>query len=188
MRMTIARSLADFVDIQAFATSSKFAIRTMGKNCGGLGVHQEIRNPWRDEDERELNELETNQLLSKNRRRLVKEFRERCIIKVLVELSGHEDAFDIDKFLTYWKRRKAFTPNQLDLLFWRFDKYGIDCERSYFTVSIRRPREKMQLLHLPCWKLHRLWPALSASQRDLLRDRRPYLFEYEEFDDDVKSF
>lgn len=139
----------------------------------------------RNEDERELTELDTSQLLSTNRRRLVNEIRDRCVIKSLVELSAHDDEFDIDNFVTYWKGRGAFTPNQLALLFWRFGKYGIECERSYFKVSIRRRREKMQLLQMLAWKLDTILPALSASQRDLLRDCRPDLFECECSDDDV---
>jgi len=62
-------------------------------------------------------------------------------------------------------QRGAFTPKQLGVLLWRLDKHGIPYKKSYLKMVIRRDREKAQLLSMADWKIRKLWPCMSESQR-----------------------
>ncbi len=103
--------------------------------------------------------------VSKDRRHLVTEARKKRQINSLVRLAGIDKDFEISAFIDYVQDRGAFTPNQLSLLFWRFEKNRISYNSLDFKVVIRRDREKNQLRIMPKWKLRQILPSLSVSQR-----------------------
>lgn len=112
-----------------------------------------------------LSVLDARKKVSKDRSRLITEAKEKSILNTLVTLAAKDHEFNIESFIEYFKERKAFTPNQLALLIWRLEKARIDFKRSHFKITIKRNREKEQLLKLEEWKLKRIWDCLSNSQR-----------------------
>ena len=100
-----------------------------------------------------------------DRRRMEQEARDRSVLNSLVELAAVDDEFDLEDFIVYYQRRGVFTPNQVALLQWRFQRCGVSHEPACFKVSLRRHREQEQLRRMPPWKVKRLWPYLSAEQR-----------------------
>lgn len=126
-------------------------------NKFGIAATDDVGNILgRDDSRRRVN---------KDRRHLVTEARNKRQINSLVRLSGVEDNFNINSFISYVQDRGAFTPDQLSLLFWRFKNKNITYNPLDFKLTIRRNREKEQLKKMLEWKLCQLWPALSASQK-----------------------
>ncbi len=103
--------------------------------------------------------------VEKDRRALIAEARRRRVINTLVRLAGLDQDFKITSFIDYFQERDAFTPNQLATLLWQLDKHRVQYNPSDFSMTIRRGREKEQLLEMPEFKLKSLWRCMSASQR-----------------------
>jgi hypothetical protein len=121
-----------------------------------------------DEDGRALDADGTRKKVDRDRRTLIEEARKRRVVNALVALQHVDAEFDIKSFLDYLQTRGAFTPSQLSILLWRFDRHRISYDVRDFSLTIRRNREKAQLLAMEDWKLARLVPALSATQRTYL--------------------
>lgn len=115
---------------------------------------------------------DANLKVDADRRDLVRQARTRSVLNSLVALACADDAFDLEDFIAYYDRREAFTPKQMALLQWRFEVRCVAHEPQHFRVSLRRGREQAQLLEMPSWKVRKLWPYLSASQRASL-ERQP---------------
>jgi hypothetical protein len=118
-----------------------------------------------DEEGRELDVEASKRRLGRDRARLVDNARKRRIAAALVALGGKDSDFKIESFIDYLQSRGAFTPKQLALVFWRLDHHQIPYRANDYKLTIRRNREKAQLIELPDWQLQRLWPALTPSQR-----------------------
>lgn len=108
---------------------------------------------------------EAKKRVSSDRNKLVTAAKEKSIINSLIELAIVDIEFNIDNFIKYFKERKAFTPNQLVVILWRLDKAKIYFNKSHFKLTIRRDREKDQLLKLEEFKLKSIWPCMSNSQK-----------------------
>ena len=78
--------------------------------------------------------------VSADRRRMEQEARDRSVLNSLVELAATDDKFDLEDFIVYYQRRGAFTPSQMALLVWRFQRYGVEHRPAHFKV---RPRSWM---------------------------------------------
>ncbi len=100
-----------------------------------------------------------------DRRRMEQEARDRSVLNSLVELAATDDEFELESFIIYYRLRGAFTPNQMALLQWRFQRRGVAHEPACFKVSLCRHREQEQLRRMPEWKVRRLRPYLSVQQR-----------------------
>lgn len=121
-----------------------------------------------DEEGRTLDAAESRHRVGRDRRKLIDDARKRRVINALVVLSNADDEFRISDFIEYLQDRGAFTPKQLILLLWRFDKYRIPHDVKDFKITIRRNREKAQLREMQKWQIDRIWPCLSASQREFV--------------------
>lgn len=121
---------------------------------------------------RKLSFVDAKKKVTKDRGRLVTEAKERSVLNTLVALASEDDEFNIGSFIEYFKERKAFTPNQLALLVWRLERANIQFKKSHFKLTIRRNREKEQLLKLEDWKLKRIWDCLSNSQKQFVLDNK----------------
>ena len=119
-----------------------------------------------------LSTKETKKVVSKDRRKLITNAKERRMIQALIELKKKEEDFNIDSFISYYKDRGAFTPKQLSVLFWRFDKYDIERCPADFKLTIKRNREKEQLLALKDFQIQAILPCLSPTQRSYLERNR----------------
>jgi hypothetical protein len=100
-----------------------------------------------------------------DRRTMEQQARTRSVLNSLVRLAVVDSEFELESFIAYYRRREAFTPAQMALLQWRFSKHAVEHRPADFKVSLRRGREQSQLLAMPDWKVKRLWPYLSAQQR-----------------------
>ncbi|KGA84644.1 hypothetical protein KQ41_02370 [Lysinibacillus fusiformis] len=112
-----------------------------------------------------LSSNEAKKKVNRDRRKLVTEAKEKHVIHSLIRLKAIEEEFEIDSFIDYYKKRRAFTPNQLSTLIWRLDKAKVEYNKSNFKVIITKDREKEQLLKMEEWKLKKIWLCLSPSQR-----------------------
>lgn len=112
-----------------------------------------------------LNSEASRRRVNRDRRQLISEARSRRQIATLVELSKLEQDFDINSFIGYVQDRKAFTASQLSLLFWRLSEHNILYNPRDFKIVMRRDREKAQLVSMQDFKLRKLWPAMSPTQR-----------------------
>jgi hypothetical protein len=121
-----------------------------------------------DEEGRTLDAAATRKKVEKDRRRLIEDARKRRVVSALVALAHADKEFDILSFVDYLQLRGAFTPKQLSILFWRLDKHRIRYDARDFKLTIRRDREKAQLVELADWQLRRFTPRLSESQRSYL--------------------
>ncbi|MEM9357947.1 MAG: hypothetical protein AAGB04_17220 [Pseudomonadota bacterium] len=120
-------------------------------------------------DGRNLSQTDTKKLVSRDRRQLIQDARTKRVIGCLVDLAAKDDEFnDIDRSIDYYRERGAFSPNHLAFLIWRLDKNNVPYKASDMKMTIRRSREKEQLLSMPDWKLQKLLPCMSKSQRDFV--------------------
>jgi len=117
------------------------------------------------EDGAILSAERTARKVRRDRASLVTEGKKRSVIQSLVHLAAKDKQFDIESFIAYLQDCGAFTPKQLALVVWRLDVHKIPHNKAYFKMTIRRAREKRQLLGMPDWKVRQLWPCMSASQR-----------------------
>lgn len=118
-----------------------------------------------DQRGRILSTEESKKKVERDRQYLVTEAKKKKVINVLVSLSAKEQGFDINSFISYVQDRGSFTPNQLSFLLWRLEAQAIEYSPSDFKLTIRRNREKDQLLEMEDWKVQKLWKAMSTSQR-----------------------
>lgn len=121
-----------------------------------------------DKSGKKLSFDEAKKKVTKDKSRLVTEAKEKSVLNTLVVLAGIDHNFNILNFIEYFKERKAFTPNQLALLIWRLERANIDFKKSHFKLTIKRNREKEQLLQFEDWKLNRIWSCLSNSQKEFV--------------------
>ncbi len=121
-----------------------------------------------DEEGRTLDAAGTRKKVERDRRKLIEEARKRRVIKALVALAHADTEFEIGSFIDYLQKRGSFTPKQLVTIFWRLERFGIDHDPRDYKFTIRRDREKGQLLALQDWQLQRLSPCFSDSQRTYL--------------------
>jgi hypothetical protein len=125
-----------------------------------------------DERGRVLSTEESKRKVQRDRQYLITEAKKKKVINVLVALSTKEQDFDIDSFISYVQDRGSFTPNQLSFLFWQLDAQAIEYSPSDFKLTIRKNREKDQLLEMADWKVKKLLKAMSTSQRQWYESNR----------------
>lgn len=128
--------------------------------------------PVIDQSGKKMSFEEAKKKVMNDRNRLVTEAKEKSVLNTLVALAAKDHEFDIENFIDYFKERKAFTPNQLNVLIWRLERARIDFKKSHFKLTIKRNREKEQLLKLEDWKLKRIWDCLSSNQKQFVLDRK----------------
>lgn len=125
-----------------------------------------------DEEGRALDAAATRKKVARDRRRLVDDARKKRVVSSLVALAHVDTEFDIASFVNYLQTREAFTPKQVATLFWRLDKHRIKYNPRDYKLTIRRNREKAQLVELPDWQFNRVLPCLSPSQREFVDKKR----------------
>jgi hypothetical protein len=128
--------------------------------------------PAVDDSGKILSPKETEKVVSKGRRKLITDAKERRMIQALLELKKKEERFDVDSFITYFKDRGAFTPKQLALLTWRLDENDVPWNPTDFKITIKRKREKKQLLGLENYQIQAILPCLSPPQKKFLIDNK----------------
>ncbi len=125
-----------------------------------------------DADGNALSTDEAKQKVDRDRRKLVTDAQVKSLLNSLVELSRKDEDFDIESFIADYQERGAFTPRQLALLFWRLKKYEVPFKKVYFKIYIRKAKDKEALLALKDFQLRDIWPALSPTQQQFVRDSK----------------
>ncbi len=113
----------------------------------------------------ELDEKESKKKVSTDRSRLIREGEKRAVKKLLHDLQDLDDQFHISNFIKYYEERGAFTPKQLATIVWRVSENKLHGRGHGLKMTIRRQREKDQLLEMQGWRVDRLWPYMSSSQK-----------------------
>ncbi|ULJ64396.1 hypothetical protein [Wielerella bovis] len=118
-----------------------------------------------DEKGHILNHQQSKSKVNRDKNSLIKKSKEKLLINKLVELAQKDNEFNIQSFIDYYQSRKAFTPKQLFLLIWRFDKTGISYKPSMFTMTMRRHSEQAQLQQMDTWKIEKILPCMKSHQK-----------------------
>lgn len=119
-----------------------------------------------DDQGKVLDQKETTKKVHKDRRQLISDARTKRVINSLVELAQKDTKFDgIDSSIEYFQERGAFSPKHLLFLLWRMKESGVSFNKSDFKMTIKRNREKDQLLDMKDWEVRKILPAMSASQQ-----------------------
>ncbi len=119
-----------------------------------------------------LSSEETKKVVAKDRQKLITDAKQRRMIKTLVELKKRQEDFDVDSFVGYFRERGAFTPKQLALVIWRLQHHKIPYHPTDFKLTIKRGREKEQLLGLRDFQIAAIMPCLSSAQKKFLADNQ----------------
>lgn len=121
-----------------------------------------------DSDGNVLDQEDTRKKIDKDRRTLVFEARTKRVIRNLVELSQKDNDFDdIDSSIEYLQERGAFSPKHLLFLLWRLEKNNIKINKKDYKMTIKRNREKDQLLYeMKDWQIKKIWAVMSPSQKE----------------------
>lgn len=112
--------------------------------------------------------------IGKDRNRLIAEGKKIDVINTLILLKKNDldGNFDMDKMIKYYQSRGAFTPKQMSSILWRSEKCKIQLNPTSFKVIITRKREQEQLLYMEEWKVKKILPVLSASQKKWVESKR----------------
>lgn len=112
-----------------------------------------------------LGERASREKVDRDRSKLIQDAKQRRVVNALVELSMEDEEFEIESFIEYYRKRGAFTPNQLKTMIWRLIQHGIDFRPSDFKMTLKRQREQDQLRRMENWQVAKLWPCMSSAQR-----------------------
>jgi hypothetical protein len=74
----------------------------------------------------------------------------------------------LDSALAYYAANKKLSPKFAYVVFWRLQVHRIDHSPSFFKIATRRDQHRWDLWGMPSDRVRLLWPALSASQRELV--------------------
>lgn len=99
--------------------------------------------------------------------KLTKKMQLESCIKALESLAAAENNDILKSALEFYKLNKYLTPKFAFVVFWRLDENDIDYRPSFFKVSLRRQKYKDDLSEMPTSRVHKIWKALSPSQREL---------------------
>jgi hypothetical protein len=119
-----------------------------------------------DDEGNVLDQVSTTKKVHQDRRKLISNARTKRVITSLVDLSQKDKEFDdINNSIEYFQERGAFSPRHLLFLLWRMKKSGVSFNKTDFKMTIRRNREKDQLLAMKDWEVRKIKPAMSAAQQ-----------------------
>lgn len=141
----------------------------IGSECinnfnGGISVF--------DESGKKLDRSLAKKKVAHDLRKMIIDAKTKNVLNVLVKLNRTDKEFDMKKTVNYFKKRDAFSPKHLSLIFWRLDKNKISYNKSNFKVSIKKKEEKNQLLAMEKWKVDKIYDCLSSSQKEFLKNRK----------------
>ena len=120
------------------------------------------------DDGRVLNKDEIRNKVKRTRSDISKQNRINHVLVTLRNLVKKEnDLQDMFKnFIDYYMDNGYFTPKQLVALQWKLSEHKIKHNKKYFTMSIRKNLYKQQLEDMENWKIRKLVPYMSKSQKE----------------------
>lgn len=88
-------------------------------------------------------------------------------INALKRLASSESNDILSNALEFYLKNKYLTPKFAFVVFWRLSSNEIDHSPSFFKVSLKKDKYKRDLREMSQDRVHRIWPALSSSQKKL---------------------
>lgn len=125
-----------------------------------------------DEYGKLLDHAEAKRKVNRDKNKLIATAKKRSVINAMLLIVSMDDKFNINNFIKYYEDRGAFTPKQLSTIFWRLKEYKINFNKSYFKITIKRKKEKEQLLNMKDWQLADIWPCLTNSQKNIIKNHK----------------
>lgn len=110
--------------------------------------------------------------LNNDKNELIKQNRIARVISSILELQKIDEIMNYDDMIEYYKEREAYTPSQLQMLYWRFDVNKIEYNKKDYKIILKRNREKNQLLEMAEWKIRKIWDSMSHSQKDWYEENK----------------
>lgn len=89
------------------------------------------------------------------------------VVNALTLLGTKNPEFDAISYIKYYIKVFAFTPKMLSYVLYLLGKYDITHQISDFKIFIMRHSDRAQLGELEEWKIKKMWPALSYSQKEI---------------------
>ena len=99
--------------------------------------------------------------------KLTKKMQLASCIKALESLASTENNKILTSALDFYNLNKYLTPKFAFVVFWRLDENDIDYHPSFFKISLKRHKYQDDLRDMPQSRVHRIWKALTPSQREL---------------------
>ncbi|HEX2963531.1 MAG TPA: hypothetical protein VHO43_17175 [Ignavibacteriales bacterium] len=108
--------------------------------------------------------------------KLTKEMHFRYCIKALLSLAQKEDDDRLFNALIFYERNRFLTPKYANLVLWKLNLNKIDHNPAFFKINLAKPKYKEAISAMESFKIKRIWPALTSSQRKLVESLRktPY--------------
>lgn len=101
--------------------------------------------------------------------RIMDQMRQDSCIRALENLAASEESDILSNALDYFKKNKYLSPKQAFVVLWRLKRHNIDHNPTFFKIDLKHDRFKAQLREMDESRVHVLWPALSASQREMAK-------------------
>ena len=121
-----------------------------------------------------LTGMSAKKKVTQDHRRMVAKAKTRSVLNSLINLKSKDEKFDIDDFIKYYEERGAFTPKQLVTIIWRFEKFKINFEKKFFKLTIKRKREKDQLIAMEEFKIETIRGCFSPSQKKFYIEKKDH--------------
>ncbi|MFA6137419.1 MAG: hypothetical protein WC667_04960 [Sulfurimonas sp.] len=119
-------------------------------------------------DGRLLNRNEIRDKINNTRNEISKQNKVNHVLTVLRKLVAEEDDLKemFKNFISYYMDNGYFTPKQLATLQWKLSTHKVDHNKSHFALSIKKNIYKDQLREMERWKINKLMPYMSNSQKE----------------------
>jgi Mg-chelatase subunit ChlI len=113
------------------------------------------------EEGRELSPEQARKALADRMRQM----RLESCLRALERLAAVETNDILANALAYYRLHKALTPKFANVVFWRLQANGIDHDPGFFKVRLDKNSFVEDLRAMPPRNVHRIWKALTSSQR-----------------------
>lgn len=87
-------------------------------------------------------------------------------IRALERVAAAENNDILKNALGYFRMHKTLTPKYAFVVLWRLKNHQIDHSPSFFKISLKTDKHKVDLASMEKQRVHLIWAALSSSQRE----------------------
>lgn len=123
-----------------------------------------------DESGNRLDAAATGKLVDRHRRGLVEDARKQRVMTALLKLGKATPDFDAMSFIAFVDDKRAFTPKQVAMVFWKLDMFGVKYRPGDWKVRLTRQSDRSQMRTLKPAAFNRVWAALTLAQRQRLTE------------------
>lgn len=90
-------------------------------------------------------------------------------IKALTKLAQKENNEKLFNALKFYKQNEYLTPKYANLAFWKLSVNKIDHNPAFFKINLAKSKYKIDIMGMESFKIKRIWPALTSSQKTLVK-------------------